>query len=127
LRCSAFCTDGTSIAISRNGGDALPGFKLPLRTSSGGRRGGGGGGISVGGARVIDDIGHDKDGKPIDILFGGLSMQEWGIRLDVPKERLDALYEGVCGVLRAPPNADLFRSRTVYDNRALTTNSEHDV
>jgi hypothetical protein len=40
-------------------------------------------------ARVIDDIGQDEDGKPIDILFGALSMQEWGIRLDVPKERLD--------------------------------------
>jgi hypothetical protein len=40
-------------------------------------------------ARVIDDIGKDDDGKPIDILFGALSMQEWGIRLDVPKERLD--------------------------------------
>jgi hypothetical protein len=39
-------------------------------------------------ARVIDDIGQE-DGKPIDILFGALSMQEWGIHLDVPKERLD--------------------------------------
>jgi len=40
-------------------------------------------------ARVIDEIGKDEDDKPIEILFGALSMQEWGIRLDVPKERLD--------------------------------------
>jgi hypothetical protein len=40
-------------------------------------------------ARVIDEIGADEDGRPIEILFGALSMQEWGIRLDLPKERLD--------------------------------------
>jgi hypothetical protein len=40
-------------------------------------------------ARVIEEIGPDEDGRPIDILFGALSMQEWGIRLDLPKERLD--------------------------------------
>ena len=36
-------------------------------------------------ARVIDDIGQDEEGKPIEILFGALSMQEWGIHLDLPK------------------------------------------
>jgi hypothetical protein len=40
-------------------------------------------------ARVINDIGQDEDGKPIDILFGALSMQEWGIHLDLPGERID--------------------------------------
>jgi hypothetical protein len=40
-------------------------------------------------ARVIDEIGKDEDGKPIQVLFGALSMQEWGIRLDVPNERID--------------------------------------
>ena len=40
-------------------------------------------------ARVIDDIGADEHGRPIEILFGALSMQEWGIRLDLRNERLD--------------------------------------
>jgi hypothetical protein len=40
-------------------------------------------------ASVIDEIGKDEDGRPIDVLFGALAMQEWGIRLDVPNERLD--------------------------------------
>ena len=44
-------------------------------------------------AGVVDEIGRDEDGKPIEVLFGALSMQEWGIRLDVPNERLDlSLY-----------------------------------
>ena len=40
-------------------------------------------------ARVVDEIGNDEDGRPIDILFGALSMQEWGIRLDLQNENLD--------------------------------------
>jgi Aspartyl protease len=40
-------------------------------------------------ARVIDEIGEDDDGRPIEILFGALSMQEWGIRLDLQAEKLD--------------------------------------
>jgi hypothetical protein len=40
-------------------------------------------------ANVIDEIGKDEDGRPIEVLFGALAMQEWGIRLDVPNERLD--------------------------------------
>jgi hypothetical protein len=40
-------------------------------------------------ARVIDEIGQGEDGRPIDILFGALAMQEWGIRLDLPAEKLD--------------------------------------
>jgi hypothetical protein len=43
-------------------------------------------------ASVIDEIGKDEDGRPIDILFGALAMQEWGIRLDVPNERLDLTH-----------------------------------
>src|SRR5881628_1141492 len=31
-------------------------------------------------AMVIDRIGADKEGKPIEILFGALAMQQWGIR-----------------------------------------------
>ena len=40
-------------------------------------------------ALVIDKIGKDEDGKPIEILFGALSMQQWGIRPIPGEERLD--------------------------------------
>ncbi len=31
-------------------------------------------------ALVIETIGNDEDGTPIEILFGALAMQQWGIR-----------------------------------------------
>ncbi len=40
-------------------------------------------------AMVIDEIGHDEEGKAIDVLFGALAMQQWGIRLVPKEERLD--------------------------------------
>lgn len=40
-------------------------------------------------ALVIDEIGKDEDGKPIEILFGALAMQQWGIRPVPDEERLD--------------------------------------
>src|SRR5437868_3588844 len=40
-------------------------------------------------ALVVDEIGHDEDGKPIDVLFGALAMQQWGIRPVPDEERLD--------------------------------------
>ena len=40
-------------------------------------------------AMVIDDIGDDEDAKPIQVLFGALAMQQWGIRLVIKEERLD--------------------------------------
>jgi hypothetical protein len=40
-------------------------------------------------AMVIDRIGMDEDGKPIEILFGALAMQQWGIRLIPEAEALD--------------------------------------
>jgi hypothetical protein len=40
-------------------------------------------------ALVIDDIGNDEDGKPIEILFGALAMQQWGIRPVPDEEKLD--------------------------------------
>lgn len=40
-------------------------------------------------AAVIDTIGVDEGGKPIEILFGALAMQQWGIRLVPEKEDLD--------------------------------------
>ncbi|MGD0093314.1 MAG: aspartyl protease family protein [Planctomycetota bacterium] len=36
-------------------------------------------------ALVVDKIGSDEEGKAIEILFGALAMQQWGIRL-VPEE-----------------------------------------
>ena len=40
-------------------------------------------------ALVVNNIGKDEDGKPIEILFGALAMQQWGIKLDPPAEKLD--------------------------------------
>ena len=40
-------------------------------------------------ALVIKDFGKDEDGKPIEILFGALAMQQWGIRLLPAEEKLD--------------------------------------
>jgi hypothetical protein len=40
-------------------------------------------------AMVLDDIGHDEDGNNIDVLFGALSMQQWGIRPVPDQEKLD--------------------------------------
>ena len=43
-------------------------------------------------AAVIDEIGEDEDGKPIEVLFGALAMQQWGIRLIPAEERLDLTH-----------------------------------
>jgi len=40
-------------------------------------------------AMVINEIGRDEDGKDIEILFGALAMQQWGIRLIPDQEKLD--------------------------------------
>jgi hypothetical protein len=40
-------------------------------------------------ALVVNEIGKDEDGKPIEILFGALAMQQWGIRPLPDEERLD--------------------------------------
>ncbi len=40
-------------------------------------------------ALVVDEIGNDEDGKRIEILFGALAMQQWGIRLNPAEEKLD--------------------------------------
>ncbi len=40
-------------------------------------------------AMVVDEIGTDEDGKPIEVLFGALAMQQWGIRPVPDEERLD--------------------------------------
>jgi hypothetical protein len=43
-------------------------------------------------AMVIDDIGNDEDGNSIEILFGALAMQQWGIRLIPDQEKLDLTH-----------------------------------
>ena len=40
-------------------------------------------------ALVIDEIGKDENGVSIEILFGALAMQQWGIRPVPDEERLD--------------------------------------
>ena len=40
-------------------------------------------------ALVIDGIGQDEDGRSIEVLFGALAMQQWGIRLIPEHEALD--------------------------------------
>ncbi|MHC4503735.1 MAG: hypothetical protein ACYTFI_10550 [Planctomycetota bacterium] len=40
-------------------------------------------------AMVLDEIGTDEDGRPIEILFGALAMQQWGIRPVPDEEKLD--------------------------------------
>ncbi len=40
-------------------------------------------------ALVIDEICSDEDGRPIEILFGALAMQQWGIRPIPDEKRLD--------------------------------------
>ena len=40
-------------------------------------------------AMVVDRIGTDEEGKAIEILFGALAMQQWGIRPVPDEEALD--------------------------------------
>jgi len=40
-------------------------------------------------ARVLEEIGVDEHGKRIEVLIGALTMQEWGIRLNMEEEKLD--------------------------------------
>jgi len=40
-------------------------------------------------AFVMDSLGNDEDGKAIEVLFGALDMQRWGIRPVPDEERLD--------------------------------------
>jgi len=43
-------------------------------------------------AMVVDEIGKDDEGKSIDVLFGALAMQQWGIRPIPDAERLDLTH-----------------------------------
>jgi len=35
---------------------------------------------------------EDEDGKALEVLFGALAMQNWGIRLVLDKEKLDMTH-----------------------------------
>ncbi|MBI1832245.1 MAG: aspartyl protease family protein [Planctomycetes bacterium] len=43
-------------------------------------------------AMVVEEIGNDEDDRPIEVLFGALAMQQWGIRLVPSEERLDMTH-----------------------------------
>ncbi len=43
-------------------------------------------------AMVIDNIGNDETGRPIEILMGALAMQQWGICPIPREERLDLTH-----------------------------------
>lgn len=43
-------------------------------------------------AMVVDNIGDDEDGLPIEVLFGALAMQQWGVRLVPEQEKLDLTH-----------------------------------
>jgi len=43
-------------------------------------------------AMVVDEIGTDEGGRPVEVLFGALAMQQWGIRPLPDEERLDLTH-----------------------------------
>ena len=43
-------------------------------------------------ARILPEIGSDEQGKKIEVLFGALAMQEWGITPVPKEERLDMTH-----------------------------------
>lgn len=43
-------------------------------------------------ALVIDEIETDEEGRRIDVLFGALAMQQWGIRPVPDEERIDLTH-----------------------------------
>lgn len=43
-------------------------------------------------ARIVEEIGYDEEGRRLEILFGALAMQEWGIRVLPDEERLDLTH-----------------------------------
>lgn len=43
-------------------------------------------------ALVLPEIGQDEDGKGIEVLFGALEMQRWGIRPIPDEERIDMTH-----------------------------------
>ena len=40
-------------------------------------------------ANVVEEIGKDEDGRRIEVTFGTLAMQAWGLKLDPQNDRID--------------------------------------
>ncbi|MEA3345436.1 MAG: hypothetical protein U9Q78_04215 [Chloroflexota bacterium] len=40
-------------------------------------------------ARILEDIGYDEEGRRLEVIFGALAMEEWGIYPIPEEERLD--------------------------------------
>jgi hypothetical protein len=40
-------------------------------------------------AYVTSPLGNDEDGRPIDVLFGAISMEEWYVRVDPKARKVD--------------------------------------
>ncbi len=40
----------------------------------------------------MEEIGSDEEGRRIEVLFGALAMQQWGIRPIPDEERLDLTH-----------------------------------
>lgn len=38
---------------------------------------------------VVDKLGADEAGRPLQLLFGMLAMEQWGIELDLQNKKLD--------------------------------------
>jgi hypothetical protein len=43
-------------------------------------------------ARILEEIGHDEKDQRIEILFGALAMEEWGIHPVPDEDRLDLTH-----------------------------------
>lgn len=41
---------------------------------------------------LIDALGKSEEGKEIDLLFGILDMEKWGVELDIEHKKLDLSY-----------------------------------
>lgn len=96
-----FDTGARNTYITRTAAESLPKLKAPhpFRSGLGGRvietdlstvlQGEVQGRLIATHALVVDSIGTDEDGKPIDVLFGALAMEQWGIRPVPDEDRLD--------------------------------------
>ena len=40
-------------------------------------------------AFVLDDLGKGEDRKPLDLIFGLLAMEKWGVAPDVKRKKID--------------------------------------
>jgi hypothetical protein len=40
-------------------------------------------------ARIVDRIGKDEEKRRIEMIFGALAMEEWGINIDTKNKQLD--------------------------------------